>query len=136
MRELYSEARFTPIDAANLLAGHAVSYATSFLDGRHSAAQLATNAERISLELLSTASQPEINRLLDPVRMLAGSMRLTARATLGDDDISERKERWQTVMASLVELVCHESRQLRTDEPLSDQDAARMRSTWDGEYRR
>ena len=30
----------TPFDAANLLAGHAVSYATSFLDGRHGAEQV------------------------------------------------------------------------------------------------
>lgn len=108
-------AHLTPLGAANLLAGHAVSYATAFLDGRHSAAQLVSNADRLFCDLLAAASHPEINGILDPVRLLTCAMMRAGRAALDPDESLERKERWQIVMAALVELVCHESRQLKKE---------------------
>jgi hypothetical protein len=97
--------QLTPIEAANLLAGHAAAYATAFLDGRHGAIELGRNADRLLGELLAMPSSA--NGILDPVRLLAIAMMHTARAT-GE----ARQDRWQQVMGSLVELVRAESRAL------------------------
>jgi hypothetical protein len=98
-----------PIEAANLLAGHAVAYATAFLDGRNDATDLAQNVDRLQLDLLA-ASDPSTNGILDPVRLLNVAMMHTAGAR-GE----ARQDRWQQVMGSLVELVREESLALRRE---------------------
>lgn len=105
--------RIDPIDQANLLAGHAVSFATAFLDGRHDASRLADNADRLFLDLLIIESS-EISSFLIPVQLLAMVMMRTARQALATG-VTPRLERWQQVMGSLVDLVCHESRQIKKD---------------------
>jgi hypothetical protein len=105
----------TRAEQANLIAGHAVAYATAYLDGRHTAAQLADNADRLFLDLL-VISTPETSTFLIPVQLLAITMMRTARnARELAIDCEARTERWQAVMGSLVDLVLHESRQLRKD---------------------
>jgi hypothetical protein len=101
--------QLAPIDAANLLAGHAVAYATAFLDGRHNAEQLGANAARLQADLFA-ARDPATNGILDPVRLLSISMLHTARAK-GE----ARQDRWQHVMGAMVELVRIESRALLDD---------------------
>lgn len=68
----------TRIEQANLIAGHAVSYATAYLDGRHTAQQLADNADRLFLDLL-VITNPETSAFLVPVQLLAVTMMRTAR---------------------------------------------------------
>lgn len=115
--------RIAPLDQANLVAGHAVSYATAFLDGRHTAAQLGDNADRLFLDLL-VVEAPETSSFLIPVQLLAITMMriakharesVTPRQLYATSPWQERMERWRQVLASLVELVCHESRQMRKD---------------------
>ncbi|WP_158669940.1 hypothetical protein [Bradyrhizobium guangdongense] len=107
----------TRIEQANLIAGHAVSYATAYLDGRHTAQQLADNADRLFLDLL-VISTPETSTFLVPVQLLAVAMMRTARRQIPESlDTDARAERWHAVLASLVELVCHESRNLAKDRP-------------------
>lgn len=108
-------ARLSPIDAANMLAGHAVAYASAFLDGRHDARQLASNADSIFTSALSFNDNVETNLILHPVRLLATAMRGTALSALDPTQTETRNERWQKAMASLVELVCNYSLQLRKD---------------------
>ena len=96
-----------PIDAANLLAGQAVAYATAFLDGRHDAERLASNAMLLEAALF-VARDPATNGILDPARLLTIALLHTARAQ-GE----ARQDRWQHVMGALVELVRTESRALR-----------------------
>jgi hypothetical protein len=103
-----SPQHFTPAESANFLAARAVSHATAFLDGRNDAAELARNADRIQLELMMSATDPSTNIILDPVRLLCVAMMRTAVAP-GDS----RQDRWQQVMGALVELVRHESHELR-----------------------
>jgi hypothetical protein len=74
-----TKAQLAPIDQANLLAGHAVAYATSFLDGRLNAVQLLANAMQLQGDLF-TSRDPETNHIIDPVRLLAIAMLHTARA--------------------------------------------------------
>jgi hypothetical protein len=96
-----------PIDAANLLAGQAVAYATAYLDGRQDAEQLLANALRLEPDLFA-ARDPATNGILDPVRLLTIAMLHTA--SVQDE---ARQDRWQHVMGALVELVRSESRVLR-----------------------
>jgi hypothetical protein len=151
-----STARLSPIDQANLLAGHAVSCATGYLDGRHDAQQLADNADRLFLDLLVVESE-DTSAFLIPVQLLAFTMMRTARhaarvvaspgavlsmpgpidaetakrlkrdwdnqklssevrlLTVDPSPSEARLERWHSVMASLVDLVMHDSRQLKKD---------------------
>jgi hypothetical protein len=95
----------TPIEQANLLAGHAAAYATAFLDGRHDATELGRNADRLMCEML--AIDISANTVLDPVRLLTIAMMRTSRAS-GE----ARQDRWMQVMGALVELVRAESRAL------------------------
>jgi hypothetical protein len=100
------------LDQAHLIAGHAVSYATAYLDGRHSAQQLADNAARLFLDLGLIETQETISFLV-PVKLLVTTMMQTARRKIPDAAQTDaRAERWHAVLASLVELVIHESRQL------------------------
>ena len=99
-----------PIDQASLLASHAVSYATAYLRGEHSAVQLADDAHGLFLDMLAI-SAPEANRFLAPVKLLAIAMLHTSRYGLSD----ARLARWHDAMGSLVELVQQESRALRSD---------------------
>lgn len=120
------EAHLTRLDQANLIAGHAVAYATSYLDGRHTPQQLGDNAERLFLDLL-VVETAETSTFLIPVQLLAITMMQTARrariSPAGEEgrlDVQsvaayERLDRWQSVMGSLVDLVTHESRQLKKD---------------------
>jgi hypothetical protein len=104
-------------ERANLLAGHAVAYATAFLDGRHDADQLLNDAGRLQLDLLGI-DDPTANEILVPVRLLAFAMTRTALAARAQDapaapsNALARQDRWEQVTASLVELVRHESREL------------------------
>lgn len=105
----------TRAEQANLIAGHAVAYATAYLDGRHTAAQLADNADRLFLDLL-VINNPETSAFLVPVQLLAVTMMQAARRKIPDSlDTDARAERWHAVMAALVELVLNESRQLAKD---------------------
>jgi hypothetical protein len=120
-----TEDHLAPIDYASLLAGHAVSAAAAFLDGRHTAEQLAANTSALWMQVIVfDASSLEINLILEPVRLLLFTMLSTARHARGRPDVAEsipsavahiRFEKWQHAMASLVELVQHESRQLKKD---------------------
>jgi hypothetical protein len=110
----------SPLDRANLLAGHAIAYATAFLDGRHKAHELARNAEVMQLNLdMTTTGDLAANAILDPVRMLNVAMTRAARAVLeqpkdgsGRAPWEARQDRWQQVMGALVELVRQESRSI------------------------
>ena len=95
------------LDRANLLAGKAVAHATAYLDGRHDAAKLAQNASALQVEMLSI-DDGEANIILGPVKLLNVAMACTAIAPT-----EARQDKWQQVMGSLVELVRHESRELR-----------------------
>ncbi len=106
--------KIAPIDQANLLAGHAVAYATAYLDGRHTAEQLVDNGDRLFLDLLVVETE-ETSRFLIPVQLLAITMKRTARCAMTATETEERLKRWHQVMGSLVELVFHESRQLTRD---------------------
>lgn len=114
--------KLPPIDQANLLAGHAVSAAAAFLDGRHTAEQLSSNASALWIDLALLPSSLEINLILEPVRLLTSAMMSTARFAAARPSVADsvasaaahiRFDRWQHAMAALVELVCHESRQLK-----------------------
>jgi hypothetical protein len=98
---------FTQAEAANFLAAKAVAYATAFLDGRHGALELARHAAAVQLELM-TLADPSTNIILDPVRLLNVAMMRTASAQGG-----VRQDRWRAVMTSLLDLVRHESIELR-----------------------
>lgn len=113
----------TRFEQANLLAGHAVSYATAYLDGRHDAAKLGDNADRLFLDLLVVETE-ETSAFLIPVQLLAITMMRTAKHVCGisvsrvSDRVlevhgTERAERWHQIMASLVDLIIHDSRQLK-----------------------
>lgn len=105
----------TRIEQANLIAGHAVSYAKAYLDGRHDARRLSVNADSIFNGALSIGDDVETNLILNPVRLLATAMRGTALSSLDPTQTEARNERWQRAMASLVELVCDYSRDLAKD---------------------
>jgi hypothetical protein len=98
----------TRIEQANLIAGHAVGYATAFLDGRHSAQQLGANADRL-LEDIFVINGADTNTILVPVRMLADAMKQTAMQSIANTD-QESLEGWQRIVAALVELVMKKSR--------------------------
>lgn len=106
----------TRLEQANLLAGHAVSYATAYLDGRHDASRLADNADRLFLDLLVVETE-DTSGFLIPVQLLAIVMMRTAKQELRDESpgSSVRQGRWQQVMGALVDLVMHDSRQLKKD---------------------
>lgn len=114
----------TRIEQANLIAGHAVSYATAYLDGRHTAQQLADNTDRLFLDLLVIHSA-ETSAFLVPVQLLAMAMMRAARDAQDGRRLlysttttnQDRLDRWHSVMGSLVELVTHESRNLAKDRP-------------------
>jgi hypothetical protein len=89
----------TRAEQANLIAGHAVAYATAYLDGRHTAQQLADNADRLFLDLL-VIETAETSAFLVPVQLLAVTMMQTARRKIPDSlDTDARAERWHAVMA-------------------------------------
>jgi len=113
------------IDRANLLAGHAVAYATAFLDGRHDADQLLHDAGRLHADMLGLdeadmlgLDDPAASEILVPVRLLAVAMARTAIAARAHGapgtppNALARLDRWRQVTASLVELVRRESREL------------------------
>ncbi|WP_027517839.1 hypothetical protein [Bradyrhizobium sp. WSM1417] len=104
----------TRAEQANLIAGHAVAYATAYLDGRHTAQQLADNADRLFLDLL-VIETAETSTFLIPVQLLALTMMRTARCARDISQWPSREDRWQAVMASLVDLVMNESRELTKD---------------------
>ena len=101
------------IDEANLLAGHAVAYATAYLDGRHSAATLAEHTNRLQLDL-ADAVETNAGAILVPVRLLNIAMMRTARAELNQHGAA-RVERWCKVMGAIVDLITAESKHLYSD---------------------
>ncbi len=105
-------AGFTAPELANFLAAKAVSHATAFLEGRHLAPELASNAHSLQLELMTAftgAADIHVNAILDPSRMLVFAMMRTADA----EGVPARQDRWADVMAAMVDLVRLESGELR-----------------------
>lgn len=102
------DARMTEPEQANFLAAKVVAAATAYLDGRHEAAQLAVDADRLHSELLLSGTANEAQGILVPARLLVIAMTRAARC-VGE----ARLDRWQAVMGALVELVRHESHELR-----------------------
>lgn len=98
----------TPAEQANFLAGKVVASATAYLDGRHDQPRLADDACRLQCELLTAASDPASICILVPGRLLVTAMAITARA-----EGEARLDRCQAVMGALVELVRHESTDMR-----------------------
>jgi len=98
----------TAPEQAIFLAGKVVACATAFLDGRHDAVRLAADADRLQCELLSVSTDPDAACILVPARLLVIAMAITARAK-GE----ARLDRCQAVMGALVELVLHESTDMR-----------------------
>jgi hypothetical protein len=101
-------ANFTPAEHANFVAAKVVAYAAAFLNGSHDASQLARNAHSVMLELIPIADDLKAKAIIDPARLLAIAMS-GAAAAQGET----RQDRWMHVMASLIELVRHESSELK-----------------------
>lgn len=108
MHDVAHKADMRPPESANFIAAKAVAHATAYLDGRNDAALLARNADDMQCELIVASSEGNANRILDPTRLLVVAMSRTAIAQ-GE----ARQDRWQSVMGALVELVRHESHELR-----------------------
>lgn len=102
------QSNFTPAEHANFLAGKVIAYATAYLDGRNDAAVLGGNARAAMLELVVATDDPTAKAILDPSRLLVIAM-LNTSAAEGE----ARQDRWQQVMGALVEMVRHESRELK-----------------------
>ena len=100
--------RFSPAEHANFIAAKVVSYARAYLGGRNDLAELARNAHSLMIELVVCSDDPEARRILDSARLLAIAMVGTAGAAS-----EARLDRWKQAMGALVELVCHESHELR-----------------------
>lgn len=102
------------VDAANLLAGQAVAEGEAYLADMRDAAQIKTVADQLWRGHDAIARRALIDRrahgpeILVPVRLLITALARVARAT-GD----EHRMRWRRVLASLVDLVRHESLALR-----------------------
>lgn len=99
---------FTPAEHANFLAAKVIAYATAYLDGRNDAAALGISARSAMLELVVATDDPTAKAILDPARLLAVAM-LNTSAAEGE----ARQDRWMQVMGALVEMVRHESRELK-----------------------
>ncbi|WP_316214334.1 hypothetical protein [Bradyrhizobium sp. SZCCHNR2032] len=107
----------TALDRANFLAGHVVAAAEAFLDGRHNAARLAEDAQRLQAKLVGF-DDPATNPILQPSRLITVAMMGMAKASVAaatDGAAVWRLERWEQVTRALVDLVRFESRQLRED---------------------
>jgi hypothetical protein len=99
---------FSPAEHANFIAAKVIAHATAYLDGRNDAADLGRNARSVQCELIPITEDRTAKAILDPARLLVVAM-MGAAASEGD----ARLDRWQHVMAALVELVRHESHELR-----------------------
>jgi len=97
---------FTTPELANFLAAQAVAAATSYLERRSDGARLATEADRVFLELQLIGHDPRCNAVADPTRLLVVAMMRTAIAT------GVRAERWAAIMAAFVPLLREESAEL------------------------
>lgn len=98
-------------EQANFLAARTIAYATAYLDGRDDAEALFLHVGELQSEIMMCwigIVDIHVNAILDPVRMLIVTMR---RAALAEGDT--RLERWKHVMGALVEMVRHESIELR-----------------------
>lgn len=102
-------ANFSVPEHANFLGAKVIAHATAFLDGRNDAADLGRNARSVNLELIPVGDDPKAKPLLDAARLLVIAM---MGASAAADEV--RQDRWMQVMGSLVELVRHESLELRT----------------------
>lgn len=94
-------------EAAGFLASKTVACATAFLDGSSDEGALARAADAIQCELMTGwagVSDLGVNAVLDPVRLL-----VVAMTRAGDAPTEQRQDRWRQVMGALVELVNHES---------------------------
>lgn len=103
---------------AILVAGHAVAYATSFLDGRHDARMLSANADRLFNDLLAIGDAGT-NSPLDSTRLLSIVMLRASRCAIAIENGTDgpldaaRLERLQEIMVGLVEIVRMDSGALR-----------------------
>ena len=100
--------RFSPAEHANFVAAKVVAQATAYLDGRNDLADLARNAQSLMIELVPCSDDRDAKSMLDLARLLVIAMIGTAGAKS-----EARLDRWQQVMGALVELVRHESHELR-----------------------
>jgi hypothetical protein len=111
-------AHLTPLDQANLLAGQAVAEAEAYLSDQRDAAQIKVVADQLWRAHDTIARRALIDRcaygpnILVPVRLLITTLLRTAHA-----ETDEHRMRWRRVMASLADLVRHESLALRASEP-------------------
>ena len=104
-------AHLSPIDAANLLAGHAVAEAEACLAERRDAAQIVAAVDRLwrALDRVEhMVERPPVPEILTPVRLLIMALAHTATT-----DTEDRRAKWRRVMAALADLVRHESLALR-----------------------
>lgn len=98
----------TAPEIVNFLTAKAVASATAYLEGRSDAARLEAEADRLMFDMFAAPHHPAATSLSDPSRMLVIAMKRLARATE-----AWRVERWQMIVAALVELVRRESTELR-----------------------
>jgi hypothetical protein len=99
--------RLTPAEEAHFLAATAVAHAEAYLAGGDRD-ELGRNADQMIVKLFVSPGSSGLGGVLDPVRLLTVAMMRTALAP----DV-ERRARWATVMTALVEMVRHESSELR-----------------------
>jgi hypothetical protein len=101
-------AHFNAAEHANFIAAKAIAIATAYLDGRSDGPLLGRNACHLNGELMATAGDVDANRILEPVRLL---VRVMSNAAISEDEA--RRDLWELLMGGLVELVRHESTELR-----------------------
>ena len=106
MDESRTVCQFTAPELANFLAAQAVASATSFIEGRGGAGELAREAERIFSQLELIGADPRCNEIVDPTRLLLTAM-IHAAVTSGP-----RAERWADIMNAFVRLLRLESTEL------------------------
>lgn len=103
-----SDAILNAPETANFFAAKAVASATSFLDGRSDAACLAADADQLMLDMLALPNHPDAANLSDTARLLVIAIMRLARCRE-----PWRVDRWQMIVAALVELVRRESTELQ-----------------------
>jgi hypothetical protein len=108
-RSLYPAGAMSPAEHANFVAARVVGHATLFLKVNPDAALLASNAKSAMLELIPCSDDLKAKAILDASRLLVVAMLGTSHAD-GDE---VRQDRWMQIMAAMIELVRHESTELK-----------------------
>ncbi|XUM25082.1 hypothetical protein ACRAVF_34005 (plasmid) [Bradyrhizobium oligotrophicum S58] len=107
------DVHLSPLDAANLLAGHAVACVTGYLDGSRDAARLAVDVASLEAQSLG-CTDPVATWLMQGVRMILVAARgiIDAERIGGDGEALIRRGKWRLIAAGLVELIEFDSRML------------------------